>query len=135
MNIDIAEVRRRTGKTQAEFCKWLHIPKRTYEKWEQGESVPPAYVLELIEYKVFCTYMVAPAPAPSVSGSSDVVQSDLDYKSLFDLMEKELDVSPLSSQFCVYRPEKGGCSHCLKPDSEDCQGFKLWVRYKEFCPD
>lgn len=102
MNIDIAEVRRRTGKTQAEFCKWLHIPKRTYEKWEQGESVPPAYVLELIEYKVFCTYMVS--PAPDLSGV--VSSAPIDFDRVLDLID---DCFTLECDACVCGDDDSVC--------------------------
>lgn len=124
---DIKSIRLRTGMTQAEFSKWLHIPKRTLEKWEQKISLPPSYVAELIEYKVFCTYMVSPSAPVGV-------QSDLDYKTLFDIMEKELDIEPSTSEFCIYRPKHGGCSHCNKPPEDDCN-FRCWSRFKEFCPD
>lgn len=122
--LEIKKLREKTEKTQDDFAKWLHIPIKTLQKWEQGVSSPPPYVLELIEYKIFMSYMVSVPSAPS----------DPDYKALFDLMESELDVEPSSSQYCIYRPDKGGCSHCSKPDAEDCN-IKCWIRYKEFCPD
>jgi DNA-binding transcriptional regulator YiaG len=38
--------------TQAEFSKFLKIPIRTIQEWEQGRRTPPDYVVELIRYKV-----------------------------------------------------------------------------------
>lgn len=48
----IRELRARTGLTQAAFAAALHIPKRSVENWEGGVSAPPAYLVELIEYRV-----------------------------------------------------------------------------------
>ena len=48
----IRELRARTGLTQAAFAAALHIPKRSIENWEGGVSTPPAYLVELIEYRV-----------------------------------------------------------------------------------
>ena len=48
----IKELRAATGMSQADFSEYLNISKRTIEKWEQGERTPPAYVVELIEYKL-----------------------------------------------------------------------------------
>lgn len=77
---DIKVLRDRTGKTQESFAKWLHIPLKTLQKWEQGVSSPPSYVLELIEYKVFITYMVDSSPVPSDLSAPG---KQLDYKSFF----------------------------------------------------
>nr|DAL58613.1 MAG TPA_asm: putative transcriptional regulator [Caudoviricetes sp.] len=48
----IRELRARTGLTQAAFAAALHIPKRSVENWEGGVNTPPAYLVELIEYRV-----------------------------------------------------------------------------------
>lgn len=48
----IRELRARTGLTQAAFAAALHIPKRSIENWEGGDRTPPAYLVELIEYRV-----------------------------------------------------------------------------------
>lgn len=48
----IRELRARTGLTQAAFAAALHIPKRSVENWEGGVSAPPAYLVELIEYRL-----------------------------------------------------------------------------------
>ena len=48
----IKELRTACGMTQQAFADYLHIPKRTIENWEYGDRQPPAYVLELIEYKL-----------------------------------------------------------------------------------
>lgn len=125
---DIKILRGRTGKTQLEFSKWLHIPLKTLQKWEQSVSSPPDWVLELIEYKIFMTYMVDSSPVRSAP------ESDVDLQSLFSLIETELDCEPSESKYCIYRPDHGGCSHCLKPDNEDCN-IRCWSRYKDFFPD
>ena len=38
--------------TQAQFSKYLNIPIRTIQEWEQGRRTPPVYVVELIKYKI-----------------------------------------------------------------------------------
>ena len=45
----IKELRESTGLSQSEFAKAYNIPVSTLRKWEQNESKPPAYVIELIE--------------------------------------------------------------------------------------
>ncbi len=44
----IKEMRLATGMSQSQFAKKYNIPVSTLRKWEQGESRPPAYVVELI---------------------------------------------------------------------------------------
>lgn len=48
----IKDLRLSTGMTQQEFSDYFNIPKRTFEKWEQGIRTPPEYVAELIKYKI-----------------------------------------------------------------------------------
>ena len=48
----IKEIRALTGLSQQKFGDLLHIPKRTLQDWEQELRVPPAYIVELIEYKL-----------------------------------------------------------------------------------
>lgn len=52
MTMTIKELRARTGLTQAAFAAALRIPKRSIENWEGGGRTPPAYLVELIEYRV-----------------------------------------------------------------------------------
>ena len=47
----LKKLRKGRELTQAQFAEWLEIPKRTYEKWESGESVPPIWVIKLIRFK------------------------------------------------------------------------------------
>lgn len=47
----LKKLRHERRLTQEEFSKWLEIPKRTYEKWESGENVPPTWVVKLIRFK------------------------------------------------------------------------------------
>jgi putative transcriptional regulator len=42
----------RGDMTQQEFSKLYGVPVRTLQNWELGVSVPPAYVLDLLEFKV-----------------------------------------------------------------------------------
>jgi putative transcriptional regulator len=50
--MNIREMRKQTGLSQAKFGALLHIPYRTLQDWEYGKSHCPDYVTELIEYKL-----------------------------------------------------------------------------------
>lgn len=45
--IDVAAIRKRTGKTQVQFARAYHLPLGTVRDWEQSRSQPdaPARVL------------------------------------------------------------------------------------------
>ncbi len=49
----IAEIRKRTRLSQAEFARLLAVSVRTLQEWEQGRRAPsgPARMLLLIAYK------------------------------------------------------------------------------------
>lgn len=48
----IKSLRKSTGLTQLEFCDRYGIPRRTLQDWENGLRVPPAYVVELLKYRI-----------------------------------------------------------------------------------
>lgn len=48
----VKELRTATGMTQKAFAEYFEIPKRTIENWEGGKRECPAYLLELMEYKL-----------------------------------------------------------------------------------
>ena len=48
----IKELRQATGMSQQKFGNYLNIPLRTIQSWELGERKCPAYLLELIAYKL-----------------------------------------------------------------------------------
>lgn len=48
----IKELRARTGLSQAKFAEKYGIPKRTIEDWEAGRHDPPAYVEDLLEFRI-----------------------------------------------------------------------------------
>lgn len=48
MTYVIRELRDSTGLTQKEFANMYGIPLSTLRKWEQGESSPAPYVLNLL---------------------------------------------------------------------------------------
>lgn len=48
----IKKIRQMTGYSQEEFSKKYNIPTRTLNSWELEERTPPAYVVELLEFKV-----------------------------------------------------------------------------------
>lgn len=50
--MEILELRKITGLTQAGFAKRFNIPLRSIENWESGSRRPPQYVLELLEYRI-----------------------------------------------------------------------------------
>ena len=48
----IRTIRAETGMSQVAFGAALHIPRRTLEDWEAGARSCPAYVVELIAFRV-----------------------------------------------------------------------------------
>ena len=46
---DIRELRSELKFSQSEFANYLNIPIANVQKWEQGVSSPPKYVLDLIK--------------------------------------------------------------------------------------
>lgn len=48
----IRSLRAETGLTQAGFSAALGIPRRTIQSWEMGERECPAYVIDLIAYRI-----------------------------------------------------------------------------------
>ena len=48
----IKKMRAETGMSQAKFCEYFGIPKRTLEEWERGSRKPPEYLLRLLAYKL-----------------------------------------------------------------------------------
>ena len=49
----IKDARERLHMTQSEFAKFLDMPKRTLEDWENGKSKPAKYIIEMMMEKVF----------------------------------------------------------------------------------
>ena len=48
----VRALRAETGLTQSAFGAALNIPRRTLQSWEMGERECPAYVIDLIAYRV-----------------------------------------------------------------------------------
>lgn len=48
--MSIKDLRTRTNLSQSKFADVVGIPVRTIQKWEQGDRVPPTYIIKLIEY-------------------------------------------------------------------------------------
>lgn len=46
----LSDIRAKVGMTQESFAAWVGIPYRTYQNWENGTRVPPAYVVKLIAH-------------------------------------------------------------------------------------
>jgi putative transcriptional regulator len=46
--VDVKSVRRKTGLSQAEFCRTFGLPAATYRKWEQGQRGPNEAALMLL---------------------------------------------------------------------------------------
>ena len=52
MTMTIKELRALTGLSQVKFSQKYGIPRRTIEDWEAGRHDPPAYVEDLLEFKI-----------------------------------------------------------------------------------
>lgn len=50
--MNFKELRRASGMTQQRFADYFGIPKRTVENWEAGVNKCPAYLLDLMKYKL-----------------------------------------------------------------------------------
>ena len=48
MKVLIKDLRRRMNMSQREFADWYGIPVSTLRKWEQGDSSPPKYLVDLL---------------------------------------------------------------------------------------
>ena len=48
----IKEIRAASGMTQQAFADYFSIPKRSIENWEGEQRKCPAYLLDLMEYKL-----------------------------------------------------------------------------------
>lgn len=48
----IKELRELTNLSQVAFAKKYNISRRTLEDWEYNKRTPPAYIIELLEFKV-----------------------------------------------------------------------------------
>lgn len=52
MEIEIKEIRERSGLTQKQFSQKYNIPVDTLQNWEQGRRKCPAYVITLLEIAI-----------------------------------------------------------------------------------
>ena len=46
------ELRKNSGMTRPQFAAYFGIPCRTVQSWELGERTCPAYLFELMKYKL-----------------------------------------------------------------------------------
>ncbi len=50
--MDIKELRKRTGLSQARFSEKYGMSRRTLQNWEEGIRKPAKYILDLLAFKV-----------------------------------------------------------------------------------
>ena len=48
----IKDMRLSLGMTQVEFAAALGIPRRSVQNWETEVSTPPAYVVDLLRFRI-----------------------------------------------------------------------------------
>lgn len=48
----IKDMRHALGMTQVEFAAALGIPRRSVQNWETGVNTPPAYVVDLLRFRI-----------------------------------------------------------------------------------
>lgn len=48
----VRHLRQRSKMTQADFSSAYGIPMRTFQRWENGETTPPEYVVQLLSRAV-----------------------------------------------------------------------------------
>ena len=49
---ELKSYRQAKNLTQAQMAALIHVPARTFERWEQGRSQIPAGYWELLHYKL-----------------------------------------------------------------------------------
>ena len=79
MSISIKEMRMKTGLSQAKFAESLNIPVSTLRKWEQGESSPAGYVIDLIAKSI-----------PSIDSSLERIAGRNDAVFYYDRNRKQI---------------------------------------------
>lgn len=50
--MDIKQMRKAAGMTQAQFSEYFEISKRSVENWEGGKRKQPLPLVKLMEYKL-----------------------------------------------------------------------------------
>lgn len=50
--MNIKELRTESGMTRPQFAEYFGIPYRTVQDWELGNRKAPAYLVELMRYKL-----------------------------------------------------------------------------------
>lgn len=50
--LSFSELRQLSKMTRRQFCEYFHIPYRTIQDWELGNRKCPAYLIELMAYKL-----------------------------------------------------------------------------------
>lgn len=50
--MEFKEIRAQSGMTRPQFAEYFKIPYRTIQDWELGNRKCPAYLLDLIQYKL-----------------------------------------------------------------------------------
>lgn len=135
----IKELREITGLSQQQFADKFKIPVGSLRNWEQEKRSPPEYLPGMIEE-------ILRLEAQPISGQQtinytpmtdeEIINEDAAAaepkidKELIKKLIQECDIEPKTSSFCRYKPEKGGCGKCTKPDYEDCN-IKAWKGYEE----
>lgn len=77
MTFMIKELRDATGMTQKEFANMYGIPLSTLRKWEQGESSPAPYVLNLLTQTI-----------PNFNGCLQQIQGTGENVYYYDTLQK-----------------------------------------------
>ena len=73
--MDIKEIRRQTGLSQAQFAEELGIPSKTIKNWEQKTRKAPGYMEALIEEVLISRgYVIAENRADSVEAIKKIVE-------------------------------------------------------------
>lgn len=50
--MDIKQLRKAAGMTQAQFAEYFETSKRSVQNWEEGRRKPPLPLVKLMEYKL-----------------------------------------------------------------------------------
>lgn len=146
--MNIKQLREITGLTQQKFGERFKIPLRSVQNWESGQRQPPEYLPRLIELVIILENEIDQLRSgqtcfdtetkqnpqqqqpPEKEKDTQRVQETKNEKEIIKKLIKECDIEPKTSSFCKYKPEKGGCAKCTKPEYEECN-IKVWEGYEE----
>ena len=100
--LTLKELRQLSGMSRKEFADYFSIPYRTLQNWELNIRECPAYLLDLIEYKLENEGFFREKPKPYVLIPKEALNAEnaeAEYKKLQkEIREKEKEYAELKAE-------------------------------------